>query len=202
MEAGHAAVMGAKSEAKRRYILEKARQVFARKGYRSVTMKDIVEECGISRGGLYLYFGSTAEILEALLAEDDDGADLLFGGPAAAGMTSGELFVHVLKEEKDRIFRPQGDLDTARLEFAFSREDRGRYAEQFEEKERAFEYLLRLGTKKSEMVCFSPPDEARRILFMFEGMKVMKAAGHLSEDEADREISYLLKSLQVRAFSH
>ncbi|WP_442950377.1 helix-turn-helix domain-containing protein [Paenibacillus sp. DMB20] len=31
-------------------------------------MKDIVEECGISRGGLYKYFGSTREIFEELLS--------------------------------------------------------------------------------------------------------------------------------------
>lgn len=51
--------MGEKSVQKRKYILEKAREVFVEKGFKSVTMKDIVEACEISRGGLYLYFEST-----------------------------------------------------------------------------------------------------------------------------------------------
>ena len=59
--------MGDKSEQKREYILEKAHKVFAQKGYRNVTMKDIVEACEISRGGLYLYFGSTEEIFKEIL---------------------------------------------------------------------------------------------------------------------------------------
>ena len=54
--------MGEKSLQKKKYILETARKVFMEKGYKNVTMKDIVEACDISRGGLYLYFGSTAEI--------------------------------------------------------------------------------------------------------------------------------------------
>ena len=61
--------MSDKSAQKKKLILETARTVFSLKGYRGVTMKDIVEACGISRGGLYLYFSSTEEIFS--------------GGPAA-----------------------------------------------------------------------------------------------------------------------
>ena len=46
------------------------------KGYKQVTMKDIVDACGISRGGLYLYFQNTGEVFEEVLkleqAETDD----------------------------------------------------------------------------------------------------------------------------------
>ena len=52
--------MSEKSVQKRNYIIEKAREVFSQKGYLTVTMKDIVEACEISRGGLYLYFDSIA----------------------------------------------------------------------------------------------------------------------------------------------
>lgn len=47
--------MGEKSAHKKQFIVETARQVFVEKGYKDVTMKDIVDACGISRGGLYLY---------------------------------------------------------------------------------------------------------------------------------------------------
>ena len=36
--------MGEKSQQKKKYIIEKARQVFVEKGYRNVTMKDIMDE--------------------------------------------------------------------------------------------------------------------------------------------------------------
>ena len=56
--------MGDKSAQKKKLIVERARRVFMEKGYKEVTMKDIVEECDISRGGLYLYFQNTREVFE------------------------------------------------------------------------------------------------------------------------------------------
>ena len=59
--------MGKKSDLKQEYILEQAQRVFAQKGFKDVTMKDIVTACNISRGGIYLYFNNTSEIFEAVL---------------------------------------------------------------------------------------------------------------------------------------
>ena len=59
--------MGEKSLQKKKYIIETAKKVFVKKGFKSVTMKDIVEACEISRGGLYLYFNSTEELFNAVL---------------------------------------------------------------------------------------------------------------------------------------
>ena len=63
--------MGERSVQKKKYILEKARGVFAEKGFKNVTMKDIVDACEISRGGLYLYFSSTEELFLTVLADDN-----------------------------------------------------------------------------------------------------------------------------------
>ena len=52
-------------------ILEAAKRVFVEKGYGAVTLKDIVEETGMSRGWIYLYFQSKDEIFEALLDHQD-----------------------------------------------------------------------------------------------------------------------------------
>ncbi|WP_236575772.1 TetR family transcriptional regulator [Paenibacillus sp. USDA918EY] len=52
-------------------ILEAAKRVFIEKGYGAATLKDIVEETGMSRGWIYLYFQSKDEIFEALLDLQD-----------------------------------------------------------------------------------------------------------------------------------
>ena len=41
--------MGDKSSQKRKYIIEKAREVFHTNGYKTVTMKDIVQACEIRK---------------------------------------------------------------------------------------------------------------------------------------------------------
>ena len=70
--------MGERSLQKKQFILEKAREVFVEKGFRSVTMKDIVDACEISRGGLYLYFSSPEEIFLEVLAAESEEADDVF----------------------------------------------------------------------------------------------------------------------------
>lgn len=54
--------MSKKSLEKRNLILKHAEQIFSEKGFSAVTMKDIIDACNISRGGIYLYFSSTDEI--------------------------------------------------------------------------------------------------------------------------------------------
>ncbi|HCE13156.1 MAG TPA: TetR family transcriptional regulator, partial [Enterococcus sp.] len=47
-----------KKQQKGESIIESAKVVFSKKGLIDATMKDLIEECGISRGGIYLYFNS------------------------------------------------------------------------------------------------------------------------------------------------
>lgn len=51
-------------------ILKAAKAVFCRKGFEPATMQDVVEESGMSRGGVYQYFSSTEEMMRALLDDD------------------------------------------------------------------------------------------------------------------------------------
>lgn len=52
---------------RREYILEKAAEVFSKKGYRMASVSDIVEEAGIGRGTFYVYFDSKKEIFLELI---------------------------------------------------------------------------------------------------------------------------------------
>jgi len=61
----------AQRDHKRKEILEAAMRVFTRQGYQATTMKDIVEESGLSRGGVYLYFTSTKEMLIEIIEDMD-----------------------------------------------------------------------------------------------------------------------------------
>ena len=51
--------MSLKGEKTKQDIREKAYQLFAEKGFKDVTMKDICELTGLSLGGLYRHFEST-----------------------------------------------------------------------------------------------------------------------------------------------
>jgi AcrR family transcriptional regulator len=53
-------------EKRKAQILKAALTCFARKGYHQTTMDDIVEEAGLSKGGVYWHFGSKKELFLSL----------------------------------------------------------------------------------------------------------------------------------------
>ena len=61
--------MGKKGEETKRLIREKAISLFAQKGFKNVTMKDICCETGLSRGGLYRHYDSTRQIFSEIVNE-------------------------------------------------------------------------------------------------------------------------------------
>ena len=52
-------------EERRAQILQAASTCFSRKGYHQTTMDDIVEEAGLSKGGVYWHFSSKKELFLA-----------------------------------------------------------------------------------------------------------------------------------------
>lgn len=61
--------MGEKGDLTKQLIKEKAWELFAEKGFKDVTMKDICEKTGLSRGGLYRHYESTATIFREIFSE-------------------------------------------------------------------------------------------------------------------------------------
>ena len=191
--------MGEKSEQKREYILKKAREVFAKKGFRDVTMKDIVDACEISRGGLYLYFGSTEEIFKEILAQDleNDGEELT--GGLSQDATMAELLMLFLKEQKKIILRKKQDISIATYEFLFANKEEKKTAKmirgQFETGIMVLNKILEEGVSREEFYCENTQAEATNIMYVLEGMKICAKTFGLSEGKVDQELLYLVSGL-------
>jgi AcrR family transcriptional regulator len=61
-----------RKELHRLEILQVAEQLFARQGYHVTTMEEVAEECGWSKGTLYLYFKSKEDLFFSVLFEKLD----------------------------------------------------------------------------------------------------------------------------------
>ena len=62
--------MGRKGTETKEAIRRQAYQLFAEKGFKAVTMTDICEKTGLSRGGLYRYYSGTGQIFSEILSEE------------------------------------------------------------------------------------------------------------------------------------
>jgi AcrR family transcriptional regulator len=58
--------------AKRRQIIDGARNVFLAQGFDAASMNDIARAAGVSKGTLYVYFNHKEELFEAIVEEECD----------------------------------------------------------------------------------------------------------------------------------
>ena len=191
--------MGEKSTIKKKYILGKAREVFAEKGFKNVTMKDIVDACDISRGGLYLYFSGTDELFLAVLADDiaeddEEAVSAALSGNASAG----DMLALFLKEQKKEILRKKNNLIVATYEYfsvnKVSAKDNP-LKKQFDTAVKIVEKLIKNGVESGEFYCENPLGCARNLMYVVEGLKITSKTVGIDEDTIDKELMYVLEGL-------
>lgn len=190
--------MGEKSQQKKRYIIEKARQVFAEKGYRSVTMKDIIEACDISRGGLYLYFPSTREIFLEVLKQERESDDDVFGSQVGEDATPAEILALFVAAQKAELLNSKDNLTMATYEYYFAHKPELKdnfLREQYVDAVDALSQLIEMGVEEGELYCEEPQLAAEQIMYTIEGLKISLLTVELTEEEIDKQLDYLLQGL-------
>ena len=183
--------MSEKSVQKRNYIIEKAREVFSQKGYLTVTMKDIVEACEISRGGLYLYFDSIKALFLAVLEKEKEETDDDLEPALSKVTSSADILVLFLQEQKKEILKKTGSLRRANYEFYFGNEiprKENPMRKEFVMSVKIVEKLIKDAVEEGDFVCEDPMGAARNILYVLEGLKVSAETIGITEETVHREI--------------
>ncbi len=189
--------MGEKSVQKKQFILDTARKVFVEKGYKNVTMKDIVEACEISRGGLYLYFSSTEELLLAVLEQDANETDDVFEASIAEEDSAAEILTLFLKEQKKELLRGKNNLTMAVYEYAFENKKSQMLRKQFDAGVRVIEKLIASGIASGEFYCENPKGAAYNIMYVLEGMKINSQTMEITEALVDEQLLYIMEGLVI-----
>lgn len=192
--------MGEKSLQKKRFIIETARKVFMEKGYKNVTMKDIVDACDISRGGLYLYFASTKEIFQEVLKMEAEEADDVFSDNIKEDATAADILALFLKEQKKELLRSKNTLAVATYEFYFAHELQKKdnvLKKQFDSAVKIIQKLIETGVENGEFICDDSLGTARNIMFVLEGLKISAQTIGVTGEMVDRELLYILKGLAM-----
>lgn len=192
--------MGEKSVQKKKYILETARKVFVEKGYKNVTMKDIVEACEISRGGLYLYFDSTEQILLEVLQMEADETDDVFTQNITQDDTAADILTLFLKEQKKELLQKKNSLTVAIYEYFFSHKSidkNNMLRKQFDAGVKVLEKLIEAGIASGEFYCEDPKGAASNIMYVLEGMKIDAQTFGITEKMVDEQLLYIMQGLIV-----
>lgn len=97
-------------EGRRRELTEAGWRCVASKGYRNLTVDDVCNEAGLSKGSFYTYFGEKRDLLVALLEEEAAGVDALIDALAQAGNAGPDRIERLLEALM------QGGEDAARAQ--------------------------------------------------------------------------------------
>ena len=192
--------MGEKSVQKKQHILGTARKVFVEKGFKNVTMKDIVEACEISRGGLYLYFDNTEQILLEILQMEAEEADDLFTGHISEEDTAADILTLFLKEQKKELLQKKDNLTVAVYEYSFSHQSTDKNSmmrRQFDAGVKVLEKLIEAGIASGEFYCENPKGAASNIMYVLEGMKINAQTFGITEKMVDEQLLYIMQGLII-----
>jgi AcrR family transcriptional regulator len=187
---------------KNKFILESAKNVFIRKGFFDTTMQDIVDECQISRGGLYRYFSSTEEIFEAIMEDDSQSDDDIFNKFMEMKKSAFEMLNMFIDDEKGSISSIKTTILPASYEF-FIKSMRNNIELDFLKKR--YNYVLNTikkiidyGIETKEFSNKTSSIEVSRYIITFiEGVIITSISVGIDEDSLNYQMDILLNFIQM-----
>ncbi|GCF95181.1 putative HTH-type transcriptional regulator YfiR [Enterococcus florum] len=186
---------------KREAILESAREVFSKKGFIDVTMKDIIEACGISRGGIYLYFDSVDAIfIETVKRRNSRKFDSIRAA-IKENPPFDELLDDYFESHKERLLNTINDsMVRAMYEYYFthkSEADQEFQQAQMDATKKTIQEILSLGVRQNVLFDQQLDKIAENFMFVIEGLSVLALIGEISGKQIDGQFE-LIRSLLPR----
>lgn len=186
--------------AKNERIIEKAREVFCRKGFLNVTMKDIVEACGISRGGLYLFFPSVEELFQAVITYRNMSRLETVRQQVEKNAEFFELLDMYFNMQKERLLHMESSILMATYEYYFVHKN----PEEIEFRnsqiaciKKSITDILDLGIQQGVIENDNLDDVAESYMFLIEGMSVFGLFNNLSSAYIDTQIQLMKNMLKL-----
>ena len=96
-----------RGEETRKLIKKCACGLFASKGFKQVTMKDICEAASLSRGGLYCHYESTQEIFKEIINDFMSRQEDTFSEKIGQNIPAKEILNEVLEKYKAEMLDGQ-----------------------------------------------------------------------------------------------
>lgn len=182
-------------EKRRQHILESALIVFSEKGFTEATMKDVIEEAGISRGGLYAHYENIEMLfLEALKFADQK--DKVFLLSVNKNQTTIERLEEWLRDILKEINQPNKNLVRAKSEFflRFSADKVPYISERRRELQEVLANFIEEGIKKKELnKTLDSLIFADLLISMVDGLMLSEAKNQSSKENLQKKVDTLIK---------
>lgn len=192
--------MGNKGEETKKMIREKACSLFAKKGFKNVTMKDICIETGLSRGGLYRHYDSTqqifSEIIDRLMAAQDDE----FSEKMGKGYSAARILDEILERYRAEMLDTTGSLGLAIYEFysELQNDSSGNFLlKQYQHSVNVWKDFISYGIQRGEFKTVDSEELADIILFSYQGVRMYSEIFPVDEKVSERIVNHIKRELLI-----
>ena len=192
--------MGKKGEDTKKLIREKATCLFAQKGYKNVTMKDICAITGLSRGGLYRHYDSTQQIFSEIVDMLMNAQDNELSEKMAAGLPARQILEEILERYRMEMLDSSASLSVAIYEFFsenFSDGQDNLLLRQYQYSVDMWSEFLAYGIKRGEFKQVECKEIIDIIIFSYQGVRMYSTIIPLDEEIPLRIINHIKKTLLV-----
>ncbi len=184
-----------RGEETRQLIKKSACSLFAGKGFKQVTMKDICEAANLSRGGLYCHYGSTREIFREIINDLMIQQGDSFSEKIEHQLSAKEILNEVLEKYKNEMLDSQSSLSLALYEyFSIDNTETGNeLCAQYTASFNAWQTLLEYGIKNGEFHHVDIKSVFDLIIFSYQGVRMYSKIMPIDEDIPQRIIDQIKK---------
>lgn len=163
--------MSSKKERTRELIIEASYSLFAKYGFNRITMKDVCEATGLSRGGLYSHFPGTKEIFEEILEKINQKDEMNFQKEIEEGKPAAVILESALGLMEDEMQHPEDSLSLAMYEYAgtVDKSLMNHFNRIGEEK---WTVLIEYGISTGEFYAVNVEEIVNVILYVYQGVRM------------------------------
>lgn len=192
------------------HILSVARRLFAESGFCAVTVKEVAEACGLSRGGFYRHFSSTDEIFAEIIEAEQKSALDALADARKRNIPADRILDTYLKNRLKNAADKTQCIDNAVSEFAanvpLGKELLVRRAESTIE---ILTDIINACNSENSLSCPDAANAARHIIWTIEGMAKHNALIPITDKDIEAQLGIIFsilgkkqKTPDKQAFGH
>lgn len=188
--------MSKKGDLTKQHIKEQAIKLFAQRGFKDVTMKDICEVTELSRGGLYLHYSSTRQIFSEIIDDLMNAQGDEFSEKIEQGLSAKKILLLVLERYKNEMLDTEGSLSVAIYEFFSadtSKQDNALF-QQYQKSYLMWKQLLEYGINRKEFNAIDIDAIFDLIVFSYQGVRMYSTLMTIDE-RTPNNITSLIKTI-------
>lgn len=192
--------MGKKGDETKQHIKEQAKILFSQKGFKVVTMKDICEATGLSRGGLYRHYDGTDQIFSEIISEFLDVQDDIFSESMEKEIPASEILTVILNKYQLEMLDTKMSLSMAIYEYFSSKEiadSENVLSKRYELSFNSWDRLIKYGISRGEFKQVDVKGVFDLLLFSYQGVRMYSQLMSIQKETPIR-ITQQIKQLLLK----